>query len=111
MYRKAKVIQAGNYRDYPYMEDYDLWVRMIKTGCKMLNIDEYLSYVRTSKDLYRRRGGIKYLKIVLKFKNEMYKSGFYSLKNYAISTSIHIIVCLMPGVIRQFIYEKLLRNR
>lgn len=110
MYKKKKVLDAGNYRNYYYLEDYDLWVRMIQKGCTTQNIDEYLSYVRVSKDLYKRRGGIKYLKSILKFKNELYKNGFYSLKDYIISVGSHTIVCLMPGSIRQLTYKKLLRK-
>ena len=110
MFKKSKVIEAGNYREYYYLEDYDLWVRMIQIGCKFLNLKEYLSYVRVSKDLYKRRGGIKYLGAILKFKKELYKNGFYSLKDYVISSTSHIIVCLMPGSIRQFVYKKMLRS-
>lgn len=110
MYKKSIVLKAGNYREYYYLEDYDLWVRMINVGCKCLNINECLSYVRVSKDLYKRRGGMKYLKSVLKFKKELYKSGFYSFKDYAISSISHTIVCLMPGTLRQFVYKKLLRK-
>ena len=110
MYKKSKVLEAGNYRSYYYLEDYDLWVRMIQNDCVCENIDEYLSYVRVSKDLYKRRGGIKYLKSILKFKKELYKNGFYSFKDYIISSGTHMIVCLMPGSIRQFTYKKLLRK-
>lgn len=110
MYKKSMVLKAGNYRNYYYVEDYDLWVRMIQNGCKCKNINEYLSYVRVSKDLYKRRGGIKYLKSILKFKKELYKNGFYSFSDYIISTSSHILVCMMPGSLRQFIYKKMLRK-
>lgn len=110
MYKKTKVLEAGNYRSYYYVEDYDLWVRMIKIGCKCKNIDEYLSYVKVSEDLYKRRGGLKYLKSLMKFKNEQLKTGFYSTGDYLKSSAAHIIVCLMPGTLRQFVYKRLLRK-
>lgn len=108
--KKEKVLQAGNYREYYYLEDYDLWVRMIESGCYCENIDEYLSYVRVSKDLYKRRGGMKYLKSILKFKKELFQRGFYSLKDYLISSGTHIVVCLMPNSLRDIIYRKILRK-
>ena len=111
MYKKSKVLEAGNYRSYYYVEDYDLWVRMIKNNCVCQNINEYLSYVKVSEDLYKRRGGLKYLKSLMKFKNEQLKTGFYSFGDYIKSSSAHIIVCLMPGSIRQVIYKKLLRKQ
>ena len=111
MFKKSKVLQAGNYRDCFYLEDYDLWVRMIENSCICENIDEYLSYVRVSKDLYKRRGGIKYLKSILKFKKELYNKGFYSFKDYFISSTTHIIVCLMPGFMRKLFYSMFLRKK
>lgn len=108
--KKSVVLKAGNYREYHYLEDYDMWVRMIENGAYCENIDEYLSYVKVSKDLYKRRGGIKYLKSILKFKRELYKRGFYSFKDYIVSSSVHIVVCLMPSSLRKFIYAKLLRK-
>jgi len=111
MYKKSKVLEAGNYRNYYYVEDYDLWVRMIQIGCKCKNIDEYLSYVRVSEDLYKRRGGFKYLKSLMKFKNEQLRTGFYSFGDYIKSSTAHIIVCLMPGFLRKIVYQRLLRKK
>lgn len=110
MFKKKSVIDAGNYRSYYFVEDYDLWVRMIRNGCKCKNIDEYLSYVKVSEDLYKRRGGFKYLKSLMKFKNEQLRTGFYSFSDYLKSSTAHIIVCLMPGSVRQIVYKKLLRK-
>ena len=111
MFKKSKVLQAGNYRKYYLCEDYDLWARMIENNAVCKNINETLNYVRISEDLYKRRGGIKYLKTIMKFKKEMYKKGFYTLNDYIISSGIHTIVCLMPNFMRKFFYEKMLRKR
>ena len=39
MFKKSKVLQAGNYRKYYLCEDYDLWARMIENNavCKNIN--------------------------------------------------------------------------
>ena len=108
---KKALIDSGNYREYHLVEDYDMWLRMIQNGNYCENINEYLSYVRVSKDLYQRRGGIKYLKSMNKFKLEQYKKGYFSLLEYFKSIVPHIIVCLMPNKIREFIYLKLLRKK
>lgn len=111
MFKKSKVIEAGNYRSYYLCEDYDMWIRMIEKGNQCYNFQEILVYMRIGNDFYKRRGGIKYLKSILKFKKEQYKKGFYSLKDYVISAMASIITCLMPNVLRNFIYKKLLRNK
>ena len=111
MFKKSIVLQAGNYREYYLCEDYDLWVRMIENNAVCRNINETLNYVRISEDLYKRRGGIKYLRTIMKFKREMYKKGFYTLNDYIISAGSHTIVCLMPNFMRKLFYEKMLRKR
>lgn len=109
--RKQKVLEAGNYRKYYLCEDYDLWNRMISKGAKCYNIQENLVFMRISKDFFKRRGGIKYLKSILKFKVEQYKNGYYSMSNLIVSGGAHTIVCLLPNFLREFIYLKLLRGK
>lgn len=108
--KKAAIVDSGNYREYHLVEDYDLWLRMIRKGYYCENIDDYLSYVRVSKDLYKRRGGLKYLKSINKFKWEQYKVGYFSLYEYIKSIVPHLIVCILPNKIRETIYLKILRK-
>ena len=110
IFRKNKVIEAGNFRSYYLCEDYDMWIRMIEKNAICYNIQENLVYMRISKDFYRRRGGIKYLKSILKFKKEQYKKGFFSFKDFVISSGASIFVCLIPNEIREVFYKKLLRK-
>lgn len=108
--KKSAIIDSGNYREYHLVEDYDLWLRMIRKGYYCENVDAYLSYVRVSKDLYKRRGGLKYLKSINKFKWEQYKVGYFSLYEYVKSIVPHLIVCILPNKVRETIYLKLLRK-
>lgn len=110
MIRKSKLLEAGNYRTYYLCEDYDMWVRMLERNAVCYNIQKPLVFMRISKDFYARRGGFKYLKSILKFKRELKNRGFYSLKDYLISSSSHFIVCMMPNFLRDFVYRKLLRS-
>ena len=109
--RKSMVLESGNYRQYYLCEDYDLWIRMIEKGAIGYNIQESLVYVRIGEDFYKRRGGIKYLKSILKFKKEQLDKGFYSIKDYIISSGAHIIICLMPNFIREIFYKNVLRRK
>lgn len=111
LYKKSAVLTAGNYRSYHLCEDYDLYTRLLQTGCKCFNIQKPLTYMRVDKDFYKRRGGIKYLKSILKFKNEQVATGFFSKKDYVVSATPHIITCLMPNALRDWTYRKLLRRK
>ena len=110
MFKKSAVVNAGNYREYYLCEDYDMWLRMIRNNCNCYNIQENLVYMRISDDFYKRRGGIKYLKSINKFKKEQMTLGYFTKMEYLKSIIPHAIVCLMPNFMRDLIYKKLLRK-
>lgn len=111
LYKKSEVLKAGNYRKFYLCEDYDLYVRMLRAGCKCYNIQKAFVYMRIGSDFYKRRGGFKYMKTILKFKNEQLKIGYFSLGDYLKSTIPHIAVCLMPNSMRDWVYRNLLRKK
>lgn len=111
LYKRSSVLKAGNYRKYYLCEDYDLYTRLLQINCKCYNIQEPLVYMRISSDFYKRRGGIVYLKSILKFKKEQLSTGFFSKADYVKSTVPHVIVCLLPNFLRDWVYRNLLRNK
>ena len=110
IFKVEAVKKAGSYQHSPLTEDYDLYIRMIQNGCVFYTYQEILYYIRTSEDFFSRRGGIKYLKPILKFKRKHYKSGFYTFKEYAKTSMASLIVSLMPNKLRRCIYKKFLRK-
>lgn len=110
MFKVKSVIDAGSYQKSQLTEDYDLYIRMILNKCKFYNFSETLTYMRVNEDFYARRGGLKYLNLILKFKYKWYKKGFFSLKEFIITGGSSLIVALMPNKLRTFVYEKLLRK-
>ncbi len=110
LYKKQAVLNAGNYRHYYLFEDYDIYIRMIRSGAKSYNIQEPLTCMRISDDFFKRRGGFKYAKSIIKFKTEQLTTGYFSLLDYLISMPAHVAVCLMPNFARDLVYKKLLRK-
>lgn len=55
MYRTARVKKVGGYRDAPYMEDYDLWARLLADGARFVNLPEPMTRFRVTGMLDRRR--------------------------------------------------------
>ncbi len=111
MFRKSKVIEAGNYEQFYLCEDYDLWIRMIKNGCKCANIEQRLLAFRVGSDFYKRRGGIKYVKSINNLMRRNMKNGFFTKKDYLKNIIIRSTIYLMPNNLRGFIYSKFLRKR
>ncbi len=110
MYKKSAVIRSGNYHSVILYEDYDLFARMVlEYNVKSYNIQENLYYIRTSKDFFKRRGGVKYSKTVLSFKWNQLRKGYMSLWDFIVSGLGQAIVCLLPNTIRKWIYMTFLR--
>lgn len=111
IYKKSAVINSGNYHDVRLFEDYDLFMRMVvEHGCKGDNVPQALYDMRVNDDFYKRRGGIKYMKTIVKFKKDQRKKGYMSHKDYIISCWTQRIVCLMPNRMRKWFYLKFLRK-
>lgn len=111
MFRKSKVLEAGNYKDAPFMEDDMLWVDMLLHGAKCKNIDEYLCKVRTNKDMIARRGGLSYFNKYKRTRKAIYKTGFISRYQYDRTNFIQFLVCIMPVWLRKFVFFKLIHKR
>lgn len=110
MYKKSAVIDSGFYDDYRYFEDYNLWVTMLMKGYKGYNIQDNLLYMRAGSDMYKRRGGISYIKCIVRFKNHLRKMGLISMPVFFVEITARIGVSVAPNRLRRFIYTKFLRK-
>lgn len=112
MFKRSEVLKVGNYQDWFWNEDYYLWIRMTMAGCKFANISEPLVNVRVGKDMYARRGGMRYFKSEAGIQRYMYVHRLISLPRYIVNVTIRFIVqVLMPNNIRGFVFQKLFRSR
>ncbi|MDE7107212.1 MAG: glycosyltransferase [Clostridiales bacterium] len=111
MYKKSKVLEAGNYKHCPLMEDDLLWVDMILAGAKCVNLDEYLCKVRTNRDMIARRGGLKYYKKYKAARKRILDTGFITKKQYRKTNRIQLIVCMMPKWLRKKVFFGLLHKK
>lgn len=110
MYKKSAVLKAGNYEDCPLMEDDMMWIRMLISGAKCANIDDYLVYARTGYAMIERRGGWLYF---LKYKNgrkRILETGYISRWDYYKTVGVQLMVALAPKKIRLLIFKKILRG-
>lgn len=62
MYKKEQIISVGSYKDLLYMEDWYLWLRLLRSRQECLNINETLVIARTGSSMISRRKGIDYIK-------------------------------------------------
>lgn len=110
LYKKSFIIHCGNYRNVHLYEDYDLFMRaVLEYHAKCHNIQENLYYIRVNDSFFRRRGGILYMKTAVKFKWNQHRKGYISAKDFMISAGAQAVVCLLPNMVRKWVYLKFLR--
>ncbi len=103
-YRKAVVLKAGGYEDYPAMEDYHLWVKMLLLDFRLINQPENLVLQRASKKMFARRGGLKYLKTEWVLHSFFLKSGFINFLEFIRNMILRTVVRLLPAFVLQWAY-------
>ena len=110
MFRKESVLRVGSYQDFPGFEDYYLWIRMLRKGCKGYNVQEVILDMRTGNGMYDRRGGRDYLYWVLRFQRYLYCKNFITKKEYIQNCLVRTTVGVIPGGAREKFYHVFLRN-
>ena len=76
MFKKHAVLAVGGYMHFPLFEDYYLWARMLINGAMFYNIQESLLFFRSSEEMFKRRGGLKYAISELNLQREFARMGF-----------------------------------
>lgn len=61
-YKKTAVLQAGGYQHHVFMEDYNLWLRMLANGVQAANLPDTLVFARTGAGMLTRRRGWQYIR-------------------------------------------------
>jgi glycosyltransferase involved in cell wall biosynthesis len=110
MFRRSAVLAAGGYRDFPALEDYDLWARMLMLNLEICNMPEILVLVRCGDGMLRRRGGVSYARSEMRLFRQFLRMGFISAPEFALNVLVRTPVRIMPAALRPLVYGRLLRH-
>lgn len=110
MFRKHLVTKYGAYPDQKFAQDYHLWMNMIHNGVIGHNISEPLVFARTGRDLFKRRGGIKYFSIEKRMFLTFYRNGYINKCELATNLVYRYISRIISPRLRENLYLKFLRN-
>lgn len=111
MFRKSDVEKAGGYIDWYCDEDYYLWLRLLLNGAVFANLPDYLVNVRVGKEMYQRRGGMKYFKSEAKLQKYMLDNKVIGIGTYAVNVCKRLIVqVLLPNKLRSWVFQKFARK-
>ena len=111
MFKKSLYNKVGGYIDWYWDEDYYLWLRMIFADAKFGNTGTILCNVRVGKDMYARRGGVRYFKSETTLQNYMLKNKFIGPFTWFINISKRFVVqVVLPNKIRGWVFKKFARE-
>jgi len=112
LFKKSALLKSGGYVDWHYNEDYYLWIRMFLNNCIFANIDMVLVNVRTGKNQFARRGGIKYYKSEKKLQKYMLKKSVICYVTYLNNCIKRFVVqVVMSDFMREKIYGLFARKK
>ena len=109
MFKKSHILSVGSYQDMLFFEDYYLWVRLLKKGYMLANIQEPILHFRVGNDMVGRSKGLKYALLEMKFLKKIREIKYISNKEYIISILTKIPLRFFPKKILKLLYKKLLR--
>ncbi|MBO7237944.1 MAG: glycosyltransferase [Elusimicrobiaceae bacterium] len=110
MYKKSKVLEAGSYGNYYFMQDYFLWAHMAAKGFEMANLPDILVNARVNDALYKRRGGWKYFKRSWSISSKLLELGLISYPRHLFNLAVRFCAqVLIPDSVRGYFYKKVLR--
>lgn len=106
VFRKDKVIEAGSYQHHLFMEDYNLWLRMLALGYPVANLHEILMKVRAGSDMVDKRRGMTYIKSEIQLYSLKMKLKQTNFINGTLYFLIRTSTRVMPVKVMRFLYEK-----
>lgn len=108
LFKKNAILSVGGYNTrLKKMQDYVLWVKLMKAGYKFANVPEPLVKVRTGEDFLARRGGFSYFRYdvtALVYLRRLGDIGFFSL---ATSLFARFLTRMSPVLLRGLIYRRM----
>jgi len=109
-FRKSAIIEVGSYQDHLYMEDYDLWLRLMANGYKLANLNETLVNARVGNGMLSRRKGVKYARSELLLAKKIYALKLTTKPTSAIYFFCKAAIRLLPSTVLKKAYRKSRKN-
>lgn len=110
-FRRELVVKVGGYPNIYLKEDYALWAKIIASGARVRNTGEILVDVTAGEDMYKRRGGWRYVKSEFVLQKFLLAVRVSNLPEALLFGGMRGGVFLMPSWARGMIYEGFLRTK
>jgi hypothetical protein len=104
-------VQAGGYHDLRYMQDYDLFARMLAHGAKAANLSEPLVLFNAGGGMIGRRGGWTMVRREWDLQRRLLRAGTIGPLLFARNILVRSAFRLIPGPLLRVVYAVLFRRR
>ena len=104
-FRKNIIEEVGGYQHHLFLEDYNLWLRVIAKGYEVGNLDETLVLVRAGDSMISRRRGKEYIKGEWKLFNLKRKLKLQNIFSGFFTFLLRVIPRILPTKTLKTIYK------
>lgn len=111
MMRKSIVQAKGGYAPLRRSLDLDLFLMLLRKGCKCRNIGEPLVLFRTGSARVKRKKNWTNFKCDIEVYKKNYKEGYLSFFDYAYVITRQLVFFLMPSRLAAYLYSKIYRKK
>lgn len=107
MIRRAALLAAGGYRDVHFMEDYDLYARLLSSGARFVNLPEPLTKFRVTDSQFGRRTGREMLAAEWQMQKNLVSYGLVSRPRSVVNYVVRTAYRFLPLQLLQRVYRLL----
>ena len=110
-YKKSIILSLQGYQHHLFMEDYNLWLRVISKGYEVANLSQILVYARVGNGMHARRRGSEYIKSEKQLLDLKIALKTQSLISAYVTFILRSFFRFLPSNLLGFVYNNLLRKK
>ena len=110
-YKKSIILSLHGYQHHLFMEDYNLWLRVISKGYEVANLSQVLVYARVGNGMHARRRGSEYIKSEKQLLDLKIALKTESLISAYVTFILRSFFRFLPSNLLGFVYNNLLRKK
>ncbi|MCJ0829561.1 glycosyltransferase [Acinetobacter sp. NIPH1876] len=110
-YRHDVITVLGAYQHHLFMEDYNLWLRVIGAGYKVANLPDVILFARVGNGMHARRKGLEYIKSEKKLLDLKKELKLQDPIHANIVFLLRSVFRLLPSTMLGKIYNNFLRKK
>ena len=109
-YKKNLILSVGNYRNLPFREDYDLWIRVFLSSCEIRNTNDVLVHMRIGNGMLDRRFSKEAMTSKKIIRKELLENKLINKTEFYLYSFSEWIVSILPMFLKKIIYRVFLRK-